>query len=98
MSRQGLCADIRRVVEGIPITRQNQILVSVKSSTKTRMLDDANVSPEAQKSRLIRRGGQAALSEITTEFGEKLFDTLLWEIMAQPLIDAYRTFSLSDSC
>jgi len=53
------------------------------------MLDDANVSPEAQKSRLIRRGGQAALSEIATEFGEKLFDTLLWEIMAQPLIDAY---------
>jgi TATA-binding protein-associated factor len=83
-------------MEGIPIARQNQILASVKP-TKTRMPDDANVSPEVQKSRLIRRGAQAALSEIAAEFGEKLFDTLpiLWEIMAQPLIDAYRTFSLS---
>jgi len=87
-------------MEGIPIARQNQILASVKSSAKTRMPDDANVSPEVQKSRLIRRGAQAALSEIAAEFGEKLFDTLpiLWEIMAQSLIDAYRMFSLlSDS-
>jgi TATA-binding protein-associated factor len=83
-------------MEGIPIARQNQILAASKSSTKTKVPDDAHVSPEDQKPGIIRRGAQAALSEIAAEFGEKLFDTLpiLWEIMAQPLMNAYRRFRL----
>lgn len=85
----------RSEIEGIPVARQNQILAASKSSAKTKVSDDTHISPEDQKSRLIRRGAQAALSEIAAEFGEKLFDTLpiLWEIMAQPLMDAYRVFT-----
>lgn len=83
----------RSEMEGIPIARQNQIVAATKSSSKTKIPDDANVTPEVAKSRLIRRGAQAALSEIAAEFGERLFETLpvLWEIMAEQLIKAYRT-------
>lgn len=84
-------------MEGIPTARQNQILAASKSSSKaSKTSDDAPLTPEIYKSRLIRRGAQAALSEIAAEFGEKLFETLpiLWEIMAQPLIDAYCKFPI----
>jgi TATA-binding protein-associated factor len=85
----------RSEMEGIPIARQNQILATAKSGARSKAPEDVHISPEDQKSRLIRRGAQAALSEIAAEFGEKLFNTLpiLWEIMAQPLMNAYRVFS-----
>ena len=81
-------------MEGIPIAKQNQILATAKSGARNKVPEDAHISPD-QKPRLIWRGMQAALSEIAAEFSEELFSTLpiLWEIMAQPLMNAYRVFS-----
>ena len=79
-------------MEGIPIARQNQILAAAKSGTRNKVPEDARISPEDQKSHLIRRGTQAALSEIAAEFGEKLFNTL--PILSQNTIPKSQNTSL----